>query len=378
MGRLLGKIADYIRECDKILFILCVFASAYGCIAVFSATNYTGSMRQSITQIVAMFIGIGIAVAVSLFDYSTFIKYWPIAAIIGLVPVILTFFIGFAPAGTDDKAWLRIAGVSFQPSELLKIMFLITFAAHLGAVRDTINKPKTLIPLCLHGFAPAVLIHFQGDDGTALVFIIMTVGMLYAAGLHFGYFLAALGAMLVASPFIYFFVMNDDQRSRIINIFNLEADIQGAGYQQYRGRVALAGGGFFGQGFMKGELTQTGGVPESYNDFIFTVIGEEFGFLGCLTVLILLAAICIRLLMIGKMCHKKEGTYICAGMFSMLLVHIIVNVGMCTSVLPVIGITLPFFSAGGTSLMCIYLGIGIVSSVYMHRNSRTIYLRDNF
>lgn len=378
MNRIFARIADYVRECDKIMFILCVFTSVFGCMAVMSATNYTGSLKQFITQFVSLLLGIALAVVISLFDYSWFIKYWPAALIIGVVPVVLTFFIGYAPAGTDDKAWLRIFGMSFQPAELLKIMFLITFAAHLDAVRDNINKPRTLIPLCIHGFAPTVLIHFQGDDGTALVFAVMALGMMYAAGLHYGYFIAAISGVILASPFIYFFVMNDDQRSRIISIFNIHADIQNSGYQQYRGRVALAGGGFSGQGFLKGELTQAGGIPEGYNDFIFASIGEELGFLGCLAVLLLLAAISLRILAVGKMSHKKTGTYICVGMFSMLLAHIIINVGMCISVLPVIGITLPFFSAGGTSLLCLYMGVGLILSVYNHRNSRTIYLRDNY
>lgn len=378
MGKLFGKIADYFRECDKILLILVFFSSVFGAIAVLSATRYTGSSSDFITQMVSVFLGLTAAIFISLFDYSLFLKYWYLAAAIGFIPVILTFFIGFAPAGTDDKAWLRIFGMSFQPSELLKMMFLITFAAHLEAVKDKINKPTTLIPLCIHGFAPAILIHFQGDDGTALVFAVMALGMLYAAGLHFGYFLAALGLAVVASPFVYFFIMNDDQKARIINMFNINADIQGAGYQQYRARVALANGGFFGQGYMDGDLTGVGGVPEGHNDFIFSSIGEELGFLGCITVIILLSAIALRTLSIAKMCHKKSGTYICVGFFAMMLTHIIINIGMNISLLPVIGITLPFFSAGGTSLVCLFVGVGIILSVYSHRNSRTIYLRDNY
>ena len=243
-------------------------------------------------------------------------------------------------------------------------------------LKEKINDIKHLLLVCLHGFFPTVLIHFQGDDGTALVFAVMALGMMYAAGLKLRYFVAALSAALVATPFLYFFVLNDDQRTRIWNIFNIEADIQGAGYQQYRGRVAIANGGWFGQGFLKGTLTQTAGVPEGHNDFIFVSIGEEFGFLGCIVVVLLLAAISLRCLYIGKQCYKKSGTFMCAGMFSMLLAHIIINIGMCCSVLPVIGITLPFFSAGGTSLLCLYLGVGLILSVYMHRNSRTIYLRD--
>lgn len=371
-----SKIADYIRECDKILFILVFFTTSFGCMAVMSATHYTGSYSQFFTQVAAMLLGFFAAVVISLFNYSTFIKYWPFAAAVGVIPVILTFFIGYAPPGTDDKAWLIIGNISFQPSELLKIMFLITFAAHLEMVKDNINKLKYLLPACAHGFLPTILIHFQGDDGTALVFAAMALGMLCASGVKLRYFLIALGAAIVASPFAYFFVLNDDQRSRIIHIFSSATDIQNSGYQQYKGNVALANGGWFGQGFMNGSLTQTKGVPEGHNDFIFVSIGEEFGFFGCIAVILLLAAICVRILMLGKMCSRSAGSYICAGMFTMLLTHIIINIGMCLSVLPVIGITLPFFSAGGTSLLCLLCGVGLIMSVYINRLSRTSYLKD--
>ena len=109
-----GRIADYIRECDKIMFILCIFATSYGCISVLSATRHTGELSDFLTQVIAMLLGLTAAVAISLFDFSTFIKYWPLAAAIGLIPVILTFFIGYAPPGTDDKAWLYVFGISFQ------------------------------------------------------------------------------------------------------------------------------------------------------------------------------------------------------------------------------------------------------------------------
>ena len=154
MGKLFGKIADYVRECDKVMFILCIFTSLFGCFAVLSATAYTGSTHDFFIQLISLMLGLAVAVFISLIDYSFFIKYWPVALAIGIIPVILTFFIGYAPSGTDDKAWLMIFGFSVQPAELLKIMFLISFAAHLDSVKETINKPKTLIPLCVHGFAP--------------------------------------------------------------------------------------------------------------------------------------------------------------------------------------------------------------------------------
>ncbi len=377
MRGLWARIADFVRESDKVLLSLCFFASAYGCMAVLSATNYMGSSRAVIVQAFCMFAGIVAACVISTIDLEYFSKYWYLAAAVGLIPVILTFFIGFAPEGTDDKAWLNLGFTTFQPSELMKICFVVTFSTHLAKVRRDINKLKNLLPVCAHGALPVLLIFIQGDAGTALVFAVMVLFMLMAAGVSWKYFVAAFSAALVASPIAYFFILNDDHRKRIINMFDIDADIQGVGWQQYRGRLALANGGFTGQGYMNGTLTQMGkaGVPEGHNDFIFVTIGEELGFLGCLVVLVLLVAIVLRCLKTAKISTKDEGKYICVGIFSMLLAQTVINIGMCTSLTPVIGITLPFFSAGGTSLLCLYLGIGLVLNVYMHRNSRTLYLR---
>ncbi len=377
MRNLMARIADFVRESDKVLLLLCFFASSYGCMAVFSATNYMGSYRPVIVQMLCMFIGVAAACIISTIDLEYFSKYWYVAAAVGLIPVILTFFIGFAPEGTDDKAWLNLGFTTFQPSELMKVCFVVTFSTHLAKVKKNINKLKYLLPVCAHGALPVLLIFVQGDAGTALVFAVMVIFMLMAAGVSWKYFVAAFSAALVASPIAYFFILNDDHRKRIVNMFDIDADIQGIGWQQYRGRLALANGGFTGQGYMNGTLTQMGkaGVPEGHNDFIFVTIGEELGFLGCLVVLILLIAIVLRCLRTARICTKDEGKYICIGIFSMLLAQIVINIGMCTSITPVIGITLPFFSAGGTSLLCLYLGIGLVLNVYMHRNSRTLYLR---
>lgn len=376
MGRFFSRIADFIRESDKILLTLCAFSSLYGCAAVFSATRYTGKYRAALMQLAMMLAGIFAAAVISAFDYSDFIRRWYIAAPLGVIPVILTFFIGFAPGDTDDKAWLNLGFTTFQPSELMKICFIITFAAHLSKVKPKINKPAVLAPVLLHGAFPVLLIHFQGDDGTALVFAVMFVCMLWAAGVSWKYFAAVAATLPAVVPIVYFFVMNDDQRRRIVNMFDINADIRGAGYQQYQGRIALANGGWTGQGYLRGDLTSKGIVPEGHNDFIFVSIGEELGFLGCIAVVILLAAICIRVLHDARVCRKESGKLLCVGFFSMLFAQIVINIGMCLSLLPVIGITLPFFSAGGTSLFCLYLGVGLVLSVYRHRNSRTIYLHD--
>ncbi len=374
MKRILSGIADYIRETDKILLSLCALASLYGCVAVLSA----GSTRQFLVQFLSLLLGIFIAIVLSKIDYDFYKKIWPIAAVVGLIPVFLTFYIGYAPDGTDDKAWLMLPGnISFQPAEFLKIIFVLTFSLHLSAVKENLNKLRHVLLLCLHGAFPVLLIHFQGDDGTAMVFFIMFLCMLFAAGLKLRYFLAAFLAIAVVCPIAYLYVLNDDQKARILSIFNLESDLLGSGWQQWRGRVALANGGIFGKGLFSGDLVQSGSIPEGYNDFILTAIGEELGFLGVLAVFLLLILICIRILRVSSLSRDQMGSYICVGIFSMLAAQLIINAGMCLSLLPVIGVTLPFFSAGGTSLCCLFCGIGLVLSVYMHKTSRTLYLHDN-
>ena len=375
MIRLFQRFADFFRESDKILLSLCFFTTLYGCFAVFSATQHNQSFRPVIVQFGCMILGLIAALIISSRDFERVYSKWYLVAAAGVIPVVLTFFIGFAPEGTDDKAWLDLGITTFQPSELLKICFIVTFSLHLSRIKNNINKPRYLIPLLAHGGAPVLLIHFQGDDGTALVFGIMMLCMMWAAGLSWKYFASAFSALVVASPLIYFFVMNDEQRARVMLLFDIDADIKGVGYQQWLGRRALAGGGFTGQGYLKGILTQAGTVPEGHNDFIFVGIGEELGFLGCAAVIILLTAICLRCIHIAKICSKDIGKYICIGVFSMIFAQSVINIGMCTSVLPVIGITLPFFSSGGTSLLCLYFGIGLALNVYKHRNERNLYLR---
>ena len=376
MRHLMAKIADFFRESDKILLLISFFATAFGCMAVLSSTLYKESYRPVMVQSLCMVAGIIAAMVISTIDYEKILARWYLIGFVGLTLTILTFFIGFAPEGTDDRAWLDLGFTTFQPSELLKICFIITFSLHLRKIKPNINKLKYLVPLALHGATPVVLILIQGDYGTALVFAVMVVFMMWAGGVSWKYFLLAFGGIAAASPIAYFFLLNEQHRKRILTMFSSEKDIQGIDFQQWRGCVALANGGFTGQGFMQGDLTQAGAVPEGHNDFIFVSIGEEFGFLGCLAVILLIGGICIRCMRTAKVCTNDAGKYICIGVFSMIFAQAVINIGMCTSLLPVIGVTLPFFSAGGTSLFCLFLGVGLVLSVYMHRNSRTIYLHD--
>ncbi len=370
--RLWWRFTDYVRETDRVLLLLCFITTAFGTVIVLSSTRYTGSLRQFLMQAGCMVVGIIAAMIISGFDYINFRKWLPAIAGVPLILVLLTFVIGYAPAGTDAKAWLSLGGVSMQPAELLKIGFIVTFSVHLSAIGEKVNRISYLIPVLIHGAFPVLLIHFQGDDGTALVFCAIVLFMLLMAGLKGRYFAILGGAAAVAAPILYFFVLGEYQKNRILSMFDLEADLQGIGYQQWRGRIALSSGGVFGKGLFNGPLTQSGNVPEGYNDFIFVSLGEELGFIGCLICILLLLLIVLRIIFIGKHARDEQGTLMCAGVFAMFTAQIVVNLGMCLSLLPVIGITLPFFSAGGTSLICTYLGIGLVLGVYYHKDSNVI------
>ncbi len=378
VSNILGKFADYVRETDKVLLSICVFASLFGSIMVMSATNYTGSLKQFYVQLIAIIGGLILVVLVSGFvDYETIAKHKLIIAGIAVGLVVLTFFIGYAPPGTDDKAWLRLpGGFTFQPSELLKIAFIITFASHVKAVENTVNKPLNLLLLCVHGAAPIMLIHIQGDDGSALVIAFIFIAMMFAAGVKLRYFIAAISAVAVMSPILWFLVMNDDQRQRIEILFNPEADLYGGGWQQWRARIAIANGGLFGKGLFNGDFVQANAVPEQHNDFIFASIGEELGLLGLIAVCALEIAVCVRLLIIAHHARDKMGMIMCSGLFGLFAAQTILNIGMCVSLLPVIGITLPFFSAGGSSMLCTYLGVGLAVNVYMQRNQHVVYLNE--
>ncbi len=375
MKRFFGHVADYIRETDKILLLLCTFASFYGAILVWSATYISAGSQKLIVQLIGWFLGMGVAVLLSLMDYKTMMKHWYVPAIFTVGLVLITFQFGYAPAGTDDKAWLALPfGQSIQPSELLKIGFIITFATHVSKIpKKQINRFKNVLLLAIHGAFPVVLIHFQGDDGSALVLAFIFVAMLFVSGVHWGYFATAFGAVAAAIPVLWFMIMNDEQKSRIVALFQPESypDII---YQQARGETAIGSGGWFGYGLFKGPYVQSGKIPLGYNDFIFASAGEEVGFIGCLLIIGLLLAICIRILIVLRRSRDQSGQIICAGVFAMIAAQSIINLGMCLMLLPVIGVTLPFFSAGGTSTVCLFLGIGLVLSVYYHRDIKALVL----
>ena len=378
MKKFFQNIADYIRETDKLLLLFCIIASLFGCALVYSATRYSGSARQFYVQFGAMLIGVFVAIIISLFDYRNFSRHIILIIAISLGLLIFTYIFGYAPSGTDNRAWINLPfGMSFQPSELIKIFFTITFSTHVAVIdKDEINKLKNVVLLFLHGVAPAAIVMaLQHDLGTSTILFCIFICMMFAAGIKLRWFALGGAALAVMTPILWIYGLSPYQKERFTIILDLNSDAQGKGYQQLQSIKAIGSGGIRGYGYLNGPKTQSGDVPKAYNDFILSVAGEELGLIGCVIVFIVLLCIIFRVIYVGAISNDRKGMVICAGIFGMFLSQTLVNAGMCLAMLPVIGVTLPFFSAGGTSLVCLYLGVGLVLSVYKNRHARQMKLR---
>ena len=379
MKKLREMIKKYFTAVDKWLLFFCVSISVLGILCQYSLVNSNQAApldigdRVALVQVLASVLGISAAIILSNFDYHFMAKLWKLYMPLSVFLVILTFFIGMqVDESIDDKAWLRLPfGLTFQPSELLKICFILSFAYHLSKVHGEINKPTNLILLCMHGAFPVILIHFQGDDGTALIFGFIFLTMLFAAGLSWKYIIAAIPVVAAAIPVVWQYFLTDDQRTRFLAVYFTEyADPLGADYQQRLSRISIGLGQLQGEGLFKESYWY---VPKMHNDFVFSFICQALGFVGALIVLSLLFGICFRAIYDAKIALDPLGAYICYGVFAMFFFQCIINIGMCISVLPVIGITLPLLSAGGTSIAITYLGIGLLLSVHVHRRRNLFY-----
>ncbi|MBC8547472.1 FtsW/RodA/SpoVE family cell cycle protein [Clostridiaceae bacterium NSJ-31] len=366
MKKVIHAIGNYFRTTDYWLLLLCITCSGISVVLLFGIyrNEYIGD-GKIFTQAAAILMGLMAAVILSKIDYRFIAKMWKLHVPLALFLVILTFFIGKQVSETvDDKAWLEIFGFNLQPSEFLKISFIMSFAYHLSLVKEHLNAPKNVLLLCLHGAVPVLLIHFQGDDGSALIFALIFVVMLFSAGLSWKYLVTALVGAAIAIPVVWFGVMNYDQKMRFLAIFHPDdPEFATIFYQQYHGNISIGTGGVWGKGILTDKLRY---VPEMHNDFIFSVAGEMLGFVGCIAIIGLLAAICLKILHNYRRCPDALGQNICVGVFAMYASQIIINIGMNLSVVPVIGVTLPFLSAGGSSILSTYMGIGLVLSVYLY------------
>ena len=360
-------IGSFVRRADMILLSLCIAASVFGIVVISSATNVKGSAQYVRTQILALVLGIILYVFFTLVDVDI------IAERRELLLIFSVLFIGMLKIwGVDrggNKSWLDFPFLPFniQPAEICKIFYILILAKVISVEENKISSPLTVFKIAGITLLLAGEIILVSDDlGVALCYIFIFIIMAYVGGVNFMWFLAGFGAIAVASPFLWS-RMREDQRNRILVIFDetIDPNAQGVRYQMNRSIRALQNGGITGQGLYHGSMVQSGSLPERHNDMIFSSIGEELGLLGCLAVLILLTAIIIRIIHVGIKSGNNMNRLICVGIAGMLASQTIINVGVCLGIFPVVGLTLPFFSYGGSSIVTMFLAMGVVSGIHM-------------
>lgn len=319
------------------------------------------------TQLVSMILGFVCSIIFSRIDYRKLVKLWWIFAPLALAVVALTFTsLGIKRDGADDRAWIRVFGVSLQPSEIMKIAFILTFSYHLSKVEEDMNKPLHMLLLLLHGMIPVGIVAIQGDYGTAIVFAAILGFMLISANISWKYILAAPFVIAAAIAIMWFNFLDSFHKERILILFNPGTDPENIEYQQDLGLAAIQSGGVFGKGLFAGQNEYIY-VPELHNDFIFAHAGQVFGFVGTIGILIILSYICLKVFSNSRTARDRLGRFICMGAFGMFFTHCLMNIGMVLKAAPVIGVPLPFISGGGTAMVSMYTIIGLVLSTYSYR-----------
>ena len=368
MKKLFSSIGTYLRRSDTLLLALCVLATIYGTVLIASCTGGFGSSSVRV-QLLAMVIGIVVYFVFSMIDVDILAGNWIILymASIGLLLALLRFGV----AEGSNRAWIRFWGIGIQPAELGKIAFIIIMARCISKYSEERKLNNVLrLGFLLFIFASyfGLIIVISSDLGSALVYMFIFAAMLFAGGLKIYWFLIALTVAIIASPYLWEYLLRDDQRNRIIALFAPDTvDPTGLGItmQVRRSRAAIASGRIFGMGLGNGTMTQAEMVPRQRTDFIFSVAGEELGFVGCVLLVALLTAIVVRVVFVGMKCQSRLGALVAVGVAAMMSFQILMNLGMCLGVAPVVGLTLPFFSSGGSSIVTSFAAMGMVSGLRM-------------
>ncbi|MDK2800742.1 MAG: rod shape determining protein RodA [Clostridiales bacterium] len=361
-----------LRNFDTITIVIMVSLIAIGVVAISSATHVaeTGDFWAVKKQVAWFILGLIVMGVIISIDYNTFGHLATYMYVTGILLLIAVLFVGTEINGA--KSWFVIKGLgSIQPSEFVKIIVIISFAKHIEKIKENndtdINALKNLFILMLHMMLPILLIMKQPDWGTAGVFIGIMIILLFVAGISYKYIIAAFTASAAIIPILFFFVMKDYQRERILVFWNPNRDPLGRGYHVIQSKIAIGSGQLYGKGLFHGTQTQLGFLPEQHTDFIFSVIGEELGFIWSSVVVLLFVILLLRLLYLATVAKDKFGTYIIIGVTAMIFFHFLINVGMTIGLAPVTGIPLPFISYGGSSLLTNMIAVGLVLNVAMRR-----------
>lgn len=364
------NIVRYWRRLDSTL-LLTVLGLGIICLMIIgSATHaniagYPGQYDFIAKQGLFLVIGVAVIVAMMKYDYKVLYKWAPGLFILNAILLLIVKFAGTSALGA--QRWIQIGPFTLQPSEFAKLFMIICLARFLSGRKQEYKSWKSLLPVVGLIALPTALIFIQPDLGTSLVFGAITFGMLYICGLRMKLVKQAFVGMIVVFPILWFFVLHEYQKMRLMVLINPNVDPYGSGYHVIQSKISIGSGGFIGQGLFSGTQSQLNFLPENHTDFIFSVIGEELGFVGAIFVLFLYFLLLYRTLVIAKSSEDPFGSLLACGIFSMWLFQVFINVGMTIGIMPVTGIPLPFMSYGGSALLMNLLCVGILMNIYLRR-----------
>ena len=373
LKRIKESIIEVIQGADLILLGLCCTASLYGIAMIFSATRYNEDNRKVLVQTAALLIGIVVYFAISMIDLELLMKRrkWIAAFNAGFILLLLT---PFGREQDGNRAWLKFPflPVSIGPAEVVKITFIILLAWQFQWLLEEKRDLKSFSSAFMaagHAFGMAGLYFIVSRDmGNAMMFVLIFVVMAFVSGFALRWFVLLGAAGTIGGIAVWTLdLLPSYMKNRFLVLFDHSYDVQNQGYQQTRSLLTIGGGGFWGQGYLHGTQTQagTGSIPARHTDLIFAVIGEELGFVGATLAILILVAIIIRVVIVGRRSGSMFHTCVCVGIASMLAFQMIINIGMCLFIMPVIGLTLPFFSYGGSSIVTLFAAMGFVSGIKM-------------
>ena len=352
-----------------LLLALCLICAAYGLIAIWSATLYTNNpARYIIIQLIGIALGVGGYVVITVIDLDIFADHWKWLYAASAALFLLLVFAGQGDETTGNKAWLRLGSIGIQPTEIIKLAFIIVMAKHMVYLktRRELNSFTSVAQLALHFILMfGVIIVITRDLGSALVYFFIFAIMMFMIGVRIYWFIIGFAAIAAMIPLAWTFFLQDYQKNRILAPYDpsIDPDNTGVNWQTHQAEIAIGSGQLTGTGLGEGTQTQSGATFGQHTDFIFAVIGEELGMIGCCLVLVLLMAVVIRCVQIGLRSGDSLSALVCFGVAASVVFQTIENVAMCVGTAPDVGITLPFFSYGGSSVASTFMAMGLVSGV---------------
>lgn len=369
LKRFLPQLRDFVHRADMFLFTMSVICALYGIVVIASATKSyeNGSAQFVIVQTLALVLGMLLFIAMTVIDVDIFAQHW--TWLYGLSALLLLSLIPFgAVSDTGNNGWLRFFGIGIQPTEIVKLAFIIVLAKQLAYLKDykNLNSVTSVAQIVGHFILMFGLILVTAQDlGSALVYFFIFAVMLFVAGVKIYWFIMGAAAIACMVPIFWTYFLEDYQRNRILAPYDssIDPDNTGINWQQNQSKIALASGQLTGTGLGEGTQSQSNAIPGKHTDFIFAVIGEELGLIGACLVLLLLMIIVIRCIQVGLRSGSTMSMLVCFGVTATVVFQTFENVGMCIGIAPVVGITLPFFSYGGSSLFSMFAAMGLVSGI---------------